>query len=93
MSESQSNNDKRREEELKKARLREQYMRLFFAPEARLRLANVKMVKPEIAEAIEDQVIKLGAAGKITRPITDEELKAMLGKFSEQRREFKIKYI
>ena len=73
--------------------MKEQYLRMFFTSEARLRLNNIKMVKPEVAETIEDQVIQLGTAGKISHPITDEELKALLAKFGEQRREFKIRYI
>lgn len=83
----------RREDELKRAKMKEQYLRMFFTSEARLRLNNIKMVKPEVAETIEDQVIQLGTAGKISHPITDEELKALLAKFGEQRREFKIRYI
>jgi len=85
--------DKEEEELLRKKRLREQYLRVFFSPEARTRLNNVKLVKPELAETIEDEVIKLGAAGKIGHPVTDQELKGMLGRVEEPRREFKIRYI
>ena len=85
--------DNEAEELLQKKRLKEKYLSIFFTPEARARLTNVKLVKPELAEAIEDQVIKLGASGKITHPVTDEELKGMLGRVDEPRREFKIRYI
>jgi programmed cell death protein 5 len=93
MSKPQSGDSKDEEEELKRAKLKEQYLRVFFTPEARSRLNNVKLVKPDLAEAIEDQVIKLGASGKIGHPVTDEELKGMLGRVDEPRREFKIRYI
>jgi programmed cell death protein 5 len=93
MSKPQSTAPKDEETELKRAKLKEQYLRVFFTPEARSRLNNVKLVKPELAEAIEDQVIKLGASGKIGHPVTDEELKGMLGRVDEPRREFKIRYI
>jgi|YelNatPaOPRAMG01_1025707.scaffolds.fasta_scaffold24508_6 programmed cell death protein 5 len=93
MSYPQPDDSKKREEELQRAQIRERYLKLFFTPEARLRLNNVKLVKPEVAQAVEDRVIQLGTSGKITHPITDEELKALLGRFGEQRREFKIKYI
>jgi programmed cell death protein 5 len=85
--------DNKEEEAIRKKKLKEQYLRMFFTPEARLRLNNVKLVKPELAEAIEDQVLQLGAAGKIGHPITDEELRSMLGRVDEPRREFKIRYI
>ena len=85
--------DKKEEELLKRRRAKEQYLRVFFTPEARLRLNNVKLVKPELAEAIEDQVIQLGTSGRIGHPVTDDELKGMLGRVDEPRREFKIRYI
>jgi programmed cell death protein 5 len=88
-----NDSDKKEEELLKKRRAKEQYLRVFFTPEARLRLNNVKLVKPELAEAIEDQVIQLGASGRIGHPVTDDELKGMLGRVDEPRREFKIRYI
>lgn len=88
-----SDQDQDAEELLKKKRLKEQYLRLFFTPEARTRLNNVKLVKPDLAEAIEDQVIKLGSSGRISHPVTDEELKGMLERVEEPRREFKIRYI
>ncbi len=93
MSKPQRGDSKDEEEELKRAKLKEQYLRMFFTPEARSRLNNVKLVKPDLAGAIEDQIIKLGAAGKMGHPVTDEELKDMLGRFDEPRREFKIRYI
>ncbi len=85
--------DKEEEELLRKRRLKEQYLKVFFTPEARTRLNNVKLVKPELAEAIEDQIIQLGASGKLGHPVSDAELKGMLGRVEEPRREFKIRYI
>jgi programmed cell death protein 5 len=93
VSKNQRGDSKDEEAELKSAKLKEQYLRVFFTPEARSRLNNVKLVKPDLAEAIEDQVIKLGASGKIGHPVTDAELKGMLGRVDEPRREFKIRYI
>ena len=93
MSKPQRGDSKDEEEELKRAKLKEQYLRVFFTSEARSRLNNVKLVKPDLAQAIEDQVIKLGASGKLGHPVTDEELKGMLGRVDEPRREFKIRYI
>jgi len=73
--------------------LREQTLRMLLSPEARQRLANIKMVRPEIAGAIEDQIIRLGSAGRISRPLTDAEVKQLLERIQQPRREFKVKWV
>ncbi|MEM0288044.1 MAG: DNA-binding protein [Nitrososphaerota archaeon] len=80
-------------EEQDRIKLREQYLKIFLTSEARERLTNVKMVKPEIASIVEDQILQLATSGRLRHPITDEELKNILSKFSPQRREFKIKFV
>uniref|UniRef100_UPI00101E8697 DNA-binding protein SSO0352 n=1 Tax=Saccharolobus solfataricus (strain ATCC 35092 / DSM 1617 / JCM 11322 / P2) TaxID=273057 RepID=UPI00101E8697 len=86
---------KRIEEERKrKAELesqKESIMRVILTPEARQRLTNIKLVKPEFAESLENQLIALAQSGRIKIPITDEELKQILEQISQQnRRDFKI---
>lgn len=82
------------EEKQKKAELqakKEAMLRVILTPEARQRLTNVKLVRPELAESLEDQLIALAQAGRIKIPITDEELKEILAQLAEQnRREFRI---
>ena len=46
--------------------------------EARLRLNNVKMVKPELANLVENYLLGLAAQGKAPGQITDEQLKQIL---------------
>jgi programmed cell death protein 5 len=67
-------------------------IRLLFSSDARERLSTVRMVKPDIADSIENQVIQLAASGKLRRQITDEELKQLLGAYQKPRREFKINW-
>jgi programmed cell death protein 5 len=74
------------------ARLKEAYLRMFLTSEARQRLSNVRMVKPDIAQIVEDQIIQLGTTGRLRRQIDDEELKNILSKLSPERKEFKIKF-
>ena len=60
--------------------------------EARQRLANVKMVRPELAEALEMQLIQLAQSGRVTEKITDEQLKRTLKQISQRKREGKITF-
>ncbi|AOL16035.1 DNA-binding protein [Sulfolobus sp. A20] len=70
---------------------KEALLRAILTSEARLRLNNVKLVKPELAESLENQLIALAQSGRIKVPITDEELKQILAQISEQnKRDFKI---
>ena len=70
---------------------REAALRQIFTPEARSRLANIRMAKPEFAANIEDQVIILVQAGRIPVPVTDEVLKTILGQLQDRKREITIK--
>ncbi len=67
-------------------------LRQILTPEARSRLTNLKMVKPEFAEQIEIQLIQLAQSGKINEPLTDEQLKTILQQLQGRKRETKIKY-
>ncbi|MFQ5975207.1 MAG: DNA-binding protein [Candidatus Hydrothermarchaeales archaeon] len=63
-------------------------------PEARARLANIKMAKPEYATQIELMLIQIAQSGQLKNKITDEQLKSILGKIAEgSKKEFKIKRI
>ena len=55
--------------------MREQMLKVLLTTEARERLANIRMVKPDIARLIENQIIQLASSGKIQKTITDEEIK------------------
>ncbi len=46
--------------------------------EARERLGRIKLVKPELAEQIENQLIALYLQGRIKEKINDEKLKSLL---------------
>ncbi len=86
----EAQNKQRGEEQQRVAR--ESILRIIFSSEARQRLTNIKMVKPELAKLIEDRVIQLATAGKLTHPVTDEELKQMLASLQPPKKEFKIRW-
>jgi len=65
-------------------------LRRILTPEARRRLNNLKMVKPEFTNQLELQLIQLVQTGKVQTPITDEQLKEILIRLQAQRRDIKI---
>lgn len=87
-----TNTSSNSEQERQTKAAREQMMRLVFSTEARERLNNIRMVKPELASSVENQVFQLAASGRIRKQITDEELKEMLSSFQQPKREFKINW-
>jgi programmed cell death protein 5 len=68
-------------------------LRVILTPEARQRLANIRMVRPEFAEQLEIQLIQLAQTGRVRLPITDEELKEILSRISSRRREITIRRV
>ncbi len=66
-------------------------LRRILSPDARQRLTNLKIVKPEFADQIELQLIQLAQAGRLKIPVADEQLKEILARLQSQRREIKIR--
>lgn len=83
-----------RQEELKREMeaQRQAALRQILTPEARERLANLKMVKPSFAEQLEIQLIQLAQSGRVKLPITDEMLKKILLQLQGAKRETKVKF-
>jgi len=78
---------RRRIEEERERRARiEAILRQILTPEARERLFNLRLVKPELARALEEQLILLAQSGRVPVPITDEFLKRLLSELYEQTR-------
>ena len=69
---------------------KKEILRRILEPEARERLARLKLAHPEIAEAVENQLIALAQAGRIRQKISDEVLVSILKQISARRRETKI---
>jgi programmed cell death protein 5 len=63
------------------------------APEARQRLNNLKLVKPEFAEQIEMQLIEMAQSGKLPIPLSDSQLKSILIQLQSRKRETTIRRI
>jgi programmed cell death protein 5 len=65
-------------------------LKQILSPEARQRLTNLKMVKPEFTEQLELQLIQLAQMGKVPIPMSDTQLKQILIQLQSRKRETKI---
>jgi programmed cell death protein 5 len=68
-------------------------LRKILSPEARQRLTNLKMVKPDFTEQLELQLIQLAQTGKLPIPLPDAQLKQILIQLQSRKREPKIRRI
>ncbi len=68
-------------------------LRRLLTPEARQRLANLKMVKPDFASQLELQIIQIAQTGRMSLPLDDEQLKEILKKLHTEKKEIQIRRI
>jgi programmed cell death protein 5 len=76
-----------------KKAMRDAILRMALTSDARERLSNVKMVRPDLASSIEDYVIQLASAGRLKHAVDDEQVKQMLVSLQGKKREIKIRRI
>jgi programmed cell death protein 5 len=85
--------DQAREQQIAEAQAqKEAILRQILTPEARSRLTNIRIVKPQVAEQIELQLIQLASSGRLRARVTDEQLKTLLQQITGQERERKISF-
>jgi programmed cell death protein 5 len=68
----------------------EALLKQILSPDARQRLTNLKMIKPEFTEQLELQLIQLAQTGRIPLPMSDAQLKQILIQLQSRKREIKI---
>jgi programmed cell death protein 5 len=71
--------------------MREAALRMALTSEARQRLANVRMVRPDLANSIEEYVIQLASSGKLRSAVDDEQVKQMLAQLQGRKRDITIR--
>ena len=91
MQRAQYDEQRRSQQQQQVDRQKQSIIRQILTPEARQRLANIRMVKPEFAEELEMQLIQLAQSGRLQQQITDEQLKKTLVQLQSQKREVKIR--
>ena len=69
---------------------KEMMLKQVLSGDARLRLNNVRIVKPELADLVENYILNLSVQGKISGQISDEQLKQILSSAQQPKRDFKI---
>ncbi|MBR4971017.1 MAG: DNA-binding protein [Paludibacteraceae bacterium] len=67
-----------------------QAMKQILTPEARGRLDNLRLTKPELVMNIEIQLLQSAQAGSLRGKVTDEQLKVLLKNLMGQKREIHI---
>ena len=88
-----ANYQKMQEEEQMRQQYEEQKknaLRQILTPEARQRLANLRLTKAELVNAIEMQLIQMAQSGRIQIPVTDAVLKQILRETTGSKREINI---
>src|SRR5437016_13306786 len=85
-----SSDDQRRAQAQQQVeRQKQAIIRRILTPEARQRLTNIRMVKPELAEDLEMQLIKLAQSGRLQGQIKDEQLKRTIQHVQSKTKEIK----
>jgi len=85
--EQQKNEIQQRMEEQK-----QNLLRAILTVEARQRLNRIKMVRPEFVEQVELQLIQIAQTGRISLPINDQQLKALLSKLQPEKKNIRFRY-
>jgi len=69
---------------------KELILKQILSSDARLRLNNVRLVKPDLANLVENYLINMASQGKFNSQISDEQLKQILMSMQQPKRDFKI---
>jgi programmed cell death protein 5 len=88
-----SGSEQRQSQEEQIEAQKQQLLRQILTPEARQRLTNLKMIKPEFTEQLELQIIQLAQTGKLPIPLSDKQLKQILQQLQPKKREITIRRV
>ena len=86
----QPNDEEARQREAEATAMRARVLQVVLDTQARQRLMNVRLVKPDLAAAVENYLINAASSGRLNRALSDEELKQLLLRIQQPKRDFKI---
>lgn len=86
----QPNDEEARRRETEAAAMRQRVLTMLLDTQARQRLMNIRMVKPELAAAVENYLLSAASSGRLNRALSDEELKQILLNIQQPKKEFKF---
>ena len=82
------NNTQEKDSQLKAQK--EMMLKQVLSSDARLRLNNVRMVKSDLADLVENYILNLSVQGKISGQISDDQLKQILASAQQPKHDFKF---
>jgi len=82
------NNTQEKDSQLKAQK--DMMLKQVLSSEARLRLNNVRMVKSDLADLVENYILNLSVQGKISGQISDDQLKQILSSAQQPKHDFKF---
>jgi len=82
------NNTQEKDSQLKAQK--EMMLKQVLSSEARRRLNNVRMVKSDLADLVENYILNLSVQGKISGQISDDQLKQILSSAQQPKHDFKF---
>jgi programmed cell death protein 5 len=85
-----NNNEDAKRREAEASSMRQRALMVLLEPPARQRLMNIRIVKPELATAVENYLINAASTGRLNRSLTDEELKQILLSLQQPKKDFRI---
>ncbi len=83
-------NEQSVEQNAQLAAQKELILKQILSSDARLRLNNVRLVKPDLANLVENYLINMASQGKFNSQISDDQLKQILMSMQQPKRDFKI---
>jgi programmed cell death protein 5 len=83
-------NDERNPSDAEVSAMKDNALKTLLTAEARLRLNNVRMVKPDLASMVENYLLGLASQGRLNSQISDDQLKQILLSIQQPKRDFKI---
>jgi programmed cell death protein 5 len=87
---SQPNDEEIRRREAEAATMRQRVLQVVLDPQARQRLMNIRLVKADLAQTVENYLISAASSGRINRPLNDDELKQLLLRIQQPKKEFRF---